>query len=198
MAQIFAGTAIDGSAPILDIQLGHVWICPCMFQTLVLSCHGFATNNLKINRWIFHGTKCCLRFIGVESPNTSSVNSGSCDQRRNFGQRQLRRNWETGPLLCLKFSTWAVPLALDGFLCRWDWLTRMLAHSDFTRNLQRVLYGIAFQASFKRLLKIYESYFQWCFILEMCLDFPFLSNKKSWVSSSLYRTFRRCGTLLHA
>ena len=66
MAQIFAGTAIDGSAPIFLTcswaMYGFVHAC-----SKRLSYHGFATNNLKINRWIFHGTKCCLRFIGVEA-----------------------------------------------------------------------------------------------------------------------------------
>ena len=30
------GNAIDGSPPILEMQLGHVWVCPCMFQTAIL------------------------------------------------------------------------------------------------------------------------------------------------------------------
>ena len=30
------GNAIDDSPQILEMQLGHVWICPCMFQTIIL------------------------------------------------------------------------------------------------------------------------------------------------------------------
>ena len=37
MGQFFVlGNAIDGSPPILEMQLGHVWVCPCLFQTAIL------------------------------------------------------------------------------------------------------------------------------------------------------------------
>ena len=42
----------------------------------------------------------------------------------------MRRNWETDPLLCLKFSTWA------GLKHLWDFITDTLTRSRFYRWVQ--------------------------------------------------------------
>ena len=62
MARFFVlGNAIDDSTPILEMQLGNVWVRPCMSQTD----GGFQlTSNFKINRSISHGSEYCL-CIGV-------------------------------------------------------------------------------------------------------------------------------------
>ena len=56
-------------------------------------------------------------------PNTSS-------QFMVAAALQMRRNWETDPLLCLKFSTWA------GLKHLWDFITDTVTRSRFYRWVQ--------------------------------------------------------------
>ena len=77
MGQFFVlGNAIDGSPPILEMRLGHVSICPCMSQTVIL--RWFSTWKY-INRSISHGSEYCL-CIGVEA-----YFYGWCNAHPNFG-----------------------------------------------------------------------------------------------------------------
>ena len=81
MAQFFvlgnAIDSIDGSTPILEMLLGHVWVCPCMSKTVILrSC---STSNMTINRPISHGSEYCL-CIGVEA-----YFYGWCNPNPDFG-----------------------------------------------------------------------------------------------------------------
>ena len=61
MGQFFVlGNAIDGSPPNFKMELGHLWICPCMSQAVYLKVVFQLASNFRIDHSISHGSESIL------------------------------------------------------------------------------------------------------------------------------------------
>ena len=138
-------------------------------------------------------------YVSLESkPNTSTVNSGSCS-RINFGQRQLRRNWETGPLLCLKFSTWAVPPShlMDSYVAEIGLHEVVGTQRLYTQPTAGVVW-YSLEASFKATIKDIWIIFSVVFVLKCASTFPYQTRKAEFQVRLDVPTLRNSPTCLNS